>query len=390
MILSLRLEEAQRAALETNVHSTPGLDYSMSRYQAHIFGDRIQEQHRIASLLENKSYEAIGNPKLERFEPLLRVAEKLLDCCKTPSVYFDEAACQFNIHEYQCKSRLCRKCRINRSMILKESMKRLVKEFNMMKFITLTPRSNDESLKDQIKDLVASFHRLRRCELWKRKIKGGVYTIEVTYNRDRRQWHPHLHLIADGQYIEKQDLSDMWKESSNGSYIVDIKAVYSQSRAVWYITKYVNKTHDSDRYPDAQIPEWAISVKGLRFVSTFGNARGHKLTEEKEEDEREQRYLGHLCQLAKGARDGDQVADELWEAVVGEAQKGALPTNAHAKERAIDRRLGLVKQLTLWIDNFGMPPPEDLAGHEDPPTKKQQCPDTDPVLFSLRPGLGSQ
>lgn len=42
-------------------------------------------------------------------------------------------------------------------------------------------------------------------------VRGGVYSIEVTWNPEHRAWHPHAHMLLDGPYIPYAELRDAWR-----------------------------------------------------------------------------------------------------------------------------------------------------------------------------------
>ena len=39
---------------------------------------------------------------------------------------------------------------------------------------------------------------------------GGVYALEITRNRRARTWHPHIHFLADGPWLDVRELRDAW------------------------------------------------------------------------------------------------------------------------------------------------------------------------------------
>ena len=265
----------------------------------------------------------------------------------------------------------------------------MVKEFNSPRLLTLTVKSSTAPLKDQLKHIVQSFAKLRRSKLWKSKFFGGIYTIEVTHNRQTDLWHPHIHAVIDGKYCKQSELSNAWFIASGGSRIVDIRMAHDRGKALDYITKYVTKTNDVTKVPDHKVPEWAVAVQGMRFVSTFGSLRGTQLIDDEKYEPPDRHQLTHLSVLDAEARCGDEKADLLWEAVVKEAHRGSLPDDEKLKAIAIDRRQSLYKQLTLWISDRNLPPPDDPT--EDPPEKTnclhRSVESLD--LFEHGPSLGS-
>jgi hypothetical protein len=42
-------------------------------------------------------------------------------------------------------------------------------------------------------------------------VRGGVYSIEVTWSLERRDWHPHAHLLVDAPWIAWSEMRDAWR-----------------------------------------------------------------------------------------------------------------------------------------------------------------------------------
>lgn len=47
-----------------------------------------------------------------------------------------------------------------------------------------------------------------------RAIPGGVYTLEVTRNAARGDWHPHLHVLMDAPWIEHAEMREQWARAT--------------------------------------------------------------------------------------------------------------------------------------------------------------------------------
>ncbi|MGD0407788.1 MAG: hypothetical protein ABSB34_02150 [Candidatus Limnocylindrales bacterium] len=42
-------------------------------------------------------------------------------------------------------------------------------------------------------------------------VAGGVYSLEVTWNTERADWHPHAHLLVDAPWIRWGEMRDAWR-----------------------------------------------------------------------------------------------------------------------------------------------------------------------------------
>jgi hypothetical protein len=90
--------------------------------------------------------------------------------------------------------------------------------------ITLTVLSTRESLKTIVPRLQRHFAKLRRSADWKRGIRGGVGSMEITYHPGTG-WHVHLHVLAARQaWWAQADLAAAWSRASRGEgRVVDIR-----------------------------------------------------------------------------------------------------------------------------------------------------------------------
>ena len=101
-------------------------------------------------------------------------------------------------------------------------------------FITLTvPNVTRESLREEIENFNKSFKRLFQTEEFKAFNKGFIRKLEVTYNEERNDYHPHFHLVVavnksyftSRDYMSKRRLLELWQRAKRDTSItqVDIK-----------------------------------------------------------------------------------------------------------------------------------------------------------------------
>jgi hypothetical protein len=122
-------------------------------------------------------------------------------------------------------------------------------------FWTLTLRDKRVDLDGSFSylDAHASFRRVTAC--WKRLARQlrkvaeaqGIPFIFCWTVEAQRSGFAHLHLLTN-LAVELGKLSEMWREASDGSWIVDVDSVESE-RACNYITKYCAKQATAGRPP---------------------------------------------------------------------------------------------------------------------------------------------
>lgn len=101
-------------------------------------------------------------------------------------------------------------------------------------FITLTvPNVPKESLREEIENFNISFNRLWKTKEFKAFNKGFIRKLEITYNKERNDYHPHFHLVVavnksyfkSRNYMSKRRLLELWQRATRNPAItqVDIK-----------------------------------------------------------------------------------------------------------------------------------------------------------------------
>jgi hypothetical protein len=182
------------------------------------------------------------------------------------------------------------------------------------RFVTLTLRTQSDTLAESLERLRSGWKRLRQTKLWKQKCEGGVYSLEVTRGRGGDRWHPHLHILVDGSFIPQRELSDAWLKATGDSCIVDIRAVRSRRQIARYVSKYVAKGDEFAAWTLEQIAEYAQAMCGQRVIQTFGSLHG-KVADPREEVEIDARH--HQCiswgKIERYAREGFAPANRVYE-----------------------------------------------------------------------------
>lgn len=160
-----------------------------------------------------------------------------------------------------CKNRFCPLCAWRKakkdslkiSILLKYIQEELGYEFI---FLTLTaPNVAGSILNDEIKKYNKSFKNLMQLKEVKKITKGYVRKLEVTYNQERNDYHPHFHVMIavnrsyfkSRDYIKKKQWLELWKECMGDSSItqVDVRKMdTSDSNAIAEIAKYGAKDAD--------------------------------------------------------------------------------------------------------------------------------------------------
>jgi hypothetical protein len=240
-----------------------------------------------------------------------------------------------------CHSRHCRPCSRAKGTRLALNLRARLAERprGRYRFVTLTLVNSHKDLGGEIARLYAAFKQLRTRQIWKSQ-RGGCFILEVKWTQERG-WHPHLHIITEGDWIPQNELSQEWYKVTGDSYIVDVRPLSTTYDPADYVAKYVTKGVNAEVWQsDDAAQEWISASKGVRAAATFGDWRGFA-----------------LCRQPAQAND--------WQPV------GRLTKILAAARAAEPWALAIVKSLRatalLEVDELFTQPPPDTAGSEIPP-----------------------
>lgn len=211
-----------------------------------------------------------------------------------------------------CGDRFCMVCGRLRSSLIAGQIQKLIGKCQPL-FMTFTVRGKPgDTLNPLLERLMSAWKQLRATDLWRDKIRGGVAMLEVKHSSTSGgHWHPHLHVIADGDYIEVGWLSQLWKTLTEGSTQVHVTRVKDAGNTISYVTKYASKPMDCSFLRKANLLQQAIvALKGRRLCACFGTWYGTRLIEELPDEESpvftEWRCIGSLRDLEAKRAEGDE------------------------------------------------------------------------------------
>src|SRR5699024_3348839 len=138
-----------------------------------------------------------------------------------------------------------------------------------------------EELNDEIKHYNHSFKKLMERKEVKNIVKGYARKLEITYNEERDDYHPHFHvLIAVNksyfnqatQYISRDRWLELWQQVTKNPLItqVDVRKVRSmKENRIFEIAKY--SANDSDYLQNQKVFEvFYKALKGKRLIVFSG------------------------------------------------------------------------------------------------------------------------
>lgn len=240
-----------------------------------------------------------------------------------------------------CRNRLCPICNYRKSrkqygIIYSQIKNNINNRYKYLLLTTTIKNCNQEDLNKAIDIIMAGFKRLVNNRRFKRICKGYIRTLEITYNAETRQFHPHLHnIIAVSEdytpfsdtYITQDEYRKMWEQSAKLDYYsqVDIRLIKNIERGVAEVSKYALKLSNlitcniNEKEKKEAIKSLVEGIKNRRFMGSSGvmkcsNIEDVDLNDEMDKmDEFTNKYIyvkGKYMRIINNQEKGNQVMNE--------------------------------------------------------------------------------
>jgi hypothetical protein len=145
--------------------------------------------------------------------------------------------------------------------------------------LTLTVRNvPGDQLEATLDQMLDAWRRMRDQQRVRRGLLGWARNLEITYNRVRNDYHPHIHAII---YIADEDMAksafwgDLWRETMRVDYnpIIDVRPITDGQGAVAEVSKYVTKVGKILELPESVLDDvvWTmVNVLYKRRLRAYG------------------------------------------------------------------------------------------------------------------------
>lgn len=252
-------------------------------------------------------YRARALEALRRAVKSSAVVERFEHCGQNAWVMqSDDDPPRYKVVADTCKSRFCVPCRRAKALRIADAVARHIDPKDC-RFITLTLRSRDEPLTDQLDRIYRCFRRLRSTDTWRQTQYGGIAFLELTVSNDL--WHPHFHIISHGTWLDVKELRRTWLKVTGDSHDADIRAIGTVEGAAYEVAKYAGKSFNATVYRSRDhLSEAVIALQKRRTFTTFGTWRNIDLNppHHPDEDSVVWQPVDTLANILALARAGDE------------------------------------------------------------------------------------
>lgn len=186
-----------------------------------------------------------------------------------------------------CGNRFCPHCNYNLSKKLGVELSiitKYIKEKFDYKFLFLTltaPNVKASELSKELIDYYKCFEKLFKRKEIKKICKGYIRKFEITYNKNRDDYHPHYHILIavdksyfnSRNYISRNRWLELWQLSKKDDSItqVDVRKLNDNDlfKSLLELSKYLSK--DSDYLFNQDVFEvFYKNLKGKRYIAYSG------------------------------------------------------------------------------------------------------------------------
>lgn len=205
---------------------------------------------------------------------LEKYGEKIRDCGN----YLKFKACKDVTHgkklvdAYFCKCRQCVMCQGRKSNFIRKQVIDLSHEHlarystDVPLLLTLTvPNESGENMIETIDKMTAAWKRLMQLKVVKKATRSWFRSLEITYNTDRDDFHPHFHAVLmvpynyfykkSGLYIMRNEWLRLWQQSMRDDRITQVDIRRIQSKDIKEIESFVGEAAKYATKPSSYILE---------------------------------------------------------------------------------------------------------------------------------------
>lgn len=251
-----------------------------------LYRDVIRKHCRLEYVATEQLYQALDN-----IECSDRVFQ--LKNCRTRAWFVrNRLDGTIRVASNSCRLRWCPLCAKSRANYIRHEVTAWFQTADHPKFLTVTIQHSKKPLADQINHIYDAFRKFRKDKFFKRYCNGGLWFFQICWNPDRREWHPHIHAIITGQYMDYRELRRIWERCTGDSKILDIRPVTDPKKVGDYVARYAARPCKLSSLPSRQGQEAITALYGRRMAGSWGSARCVSFRPRKIPDPENWEYMG--------------------------------------------------------------------------------------------------
>ena len=230
--------------------------------------------------------------------------------CRTKAwVYYYPDTKLFKIVSNSCRGRWCPMCKEARVSVVAHNCFEFLRKQKAVRFLTLTMEHSDLPLSEQIRRVKKCFIRLGRRVFWKKYVTGSIAFLHTKQNKEKTQYHVHLHIFITGSYVPQKQLSAEWLKVTGDSIIVYVQAPHTEKElrlSVNDFARYAGCPTNLRMISKEHRLEVVHAFQGIQTCWTTGVCRDVPLSPPKhKEGDSKGVPVGRLYAIKKSGKAGD-------------------------------------------------------------------------------------
>lgn len=223
-----------------------------------------------------------------------RNREETLLMCRTRAWFVrNRETGNLRVASNSCRLRWCPLCARARQGYIWHQVSEWFETADHPKFLTVTIKHSQESLTNQINKIYQAFRQMRKDKFFKMYCTGGIWFFQICWNPKRHEWHPHIHAIVTGQYMDYKELRRIWLRLTGDSQVLDIRVVRDPKVVGDDVARYAARPVQLSNLPTKQGIEAMMSLYGRRMAGSWGTGRAISFRPKKIPDPENWEYMGN-------------------------------------------------------------------------------------------------
>jgi hypothetical protein len=150
-----------------------------------------------------------------------KIAKRLLSCQASWMVLREKSTAEISLLPNFCNTAPCPACSRKKSASLlaraAEKLERSAGSLSL-RWLTLTAKNPPfGSLDAFLKKMLHAFRELRQSHSlwspWSAHVRGYIWSLEISHNPGRSEWHPHFHVLLDGSFFPQHLIDSAWNRA---------------------------------------------------------------------------------------------------------------------------------------------------------------------------------
>lgn len=206
---------------------------------------------------------------------LKEYAERITHCCNsfTGTFFYDKSIQRISVSNVcLCRVSICPICNVFKSRKLSrlifEGLLSLGNKRKTLRFVTLTQKNCKlNQLHLEIEKINKAFGYFKRNDCFKNYLRK----LEITFNQEFREFHPHTHLLVDSGYVSMDLIRHCWQKALRLDYlpVCNIKSV-NLLNAHRELSKYMAKNSEIVNLSPQEIEAFVVQTRYKKTLTSGG------------------------------------------------------------------------------------------------------------------------